>query len=326
MSKFGLQKPADLSQNIRVVIKNINNLDILKKGEKDFVDKNVENQVKTEQSAKEIQSAKNIDSVKEIDFENKEDNSSGSQKTNPVVEKKSRMSKQTEPLEENAAKSLEFEKLMAKLRASARKVNAEVSNRTEKYQVNIFDESREIKISESVKTDFRYKAKSEPLKHSNRPGINTEDAAGTSDENNNSTDYGSDENSNKKDSASYYKNVVSKPQIKPGSNSSDNKGDFFNEYNPFGEQGTNETSNKIPGIISKPDLDARHLLNKGEYHFIRLQGKIDANGFIKEIYVIKASEFLKLNNLAKQHVSSNWRWAPGYDNAVVTIDLRVERK
>ncbi|HON56583.1 MAG TPA: hypothetical protein PLJ38_06145, partial [bacterium] len=91
-------------------------------------------------------------------------------------------------------------------------------------------------------------------------------------------------------------------------------------------QGADNYSARTPGILTSPPLDATDLLKKGEFYIIRFHGVIDGGGFLKELTVIKTSGFLRLDTIAKQHIMNNWRWTPGFDNAEVAIELRVEKK
>ncbi len=331
MSKFGLQNPPDLSQSLRVVIQNVNNIDIIKEGDKSYFDKNApaeKDNKKDEINENNILQANNETehSVKDELKKNQILNPKKQEvKQNPQTNKNNVAEKNKLVNEQEIPPPTELENLMAKLQSSARKVNSDVSNRPDKYQINVFNESRDLKISETIRTEYKNGITTHPEKFfSGNPGSG-DNQNKNPETNSNILNEGKD---NSKDDFSGYtiKGTVGKPKFdsNPGSGTGTNYFSYNNSSS--GDQGKSETNMRAPGILSSPDLDARHLLNKGEYHYIRFQGKIDANGFIKEIYIVKAAEFLKLNNLAKQHIISNWRWAPGFDNAIVTIDLKVERK
>ena len=82
-------------------------------------------------------------------------------------------------------------------------------------------------------------------------------------------------------------------------------------------------SGKTPGILQNPDLDARDILKKGDHYKIPFEVILDSTGAPKIIKIIKTSGFIKLDNKAINHIKNNWRWAPGFEDITVPVELTV---
>lgn len=211
----------------------------------------------------------------------------------------------------------DLEKLEQLLKNKKSLTPAVTSENNDKHKINIFDDKKtrffniegKEKFDVDVSAIEKKKSGLESVKNGNHAKLSDGDffAAGNDPAVKSPGRYGRDAESN----------------IKPAIGGGPGPGGILFDSDKRGSGANKSESGKTPGILQNPDLDARDILKKGDHYKIPFEVILDNYGIPKIVKIIKTSGYIKLDNKAINHIKNNWRWAPGYENIALSVELIV---